>query len=34
MKEFILVVVGFVLGSAIGVAGLMDIVNKVVGLFA
>lgn len=34
MKEFILVVVGFVLGSAIGVDGLMDIVNKVVGLFA
>jgi hypothetical protein len=33
MKEFILVVVGFVLGSAIGVDGLMDIVNKVVGLF-
>jgi hypothetical protein len=29
MKEFILVTIGFFLGAAIGVHGLMDIVSKV-----
>lgn len=33
MKEFLLVSVGFILGSAIGVEGIIDIVNKVVELF-
>ena len=33
MKEFLLVSVGFILGSAIGVEGIVDIINKVVGLF-
>ena len=33
MKELVLVVVGFVLGSAIGVEGITDIFNKIVGLF-
>jgi len=33
MKEFILVAAGFVLGDAIGVAGMTDICNKVIGLF-
>ena len=33
MREFVLVAVGFVLGDAIGVAGIMDIGTKVIGLF-
>ena len=33
MKEFLLVAVGFILGSAIGVDGLVDIFNKVLKLF-
>ena len=33
MREFILVAIGFFLGAAIGVHGLMDIVNKVVAQF-
>jgi len=33
MKEFILVAVGFILGDAIGVGGVIDICSKVVGLF-
>ena len=34
MKEFLLVMIGFILGSAIGVDGFMEIVNKVIGLFS
>ena len=33
MKEFILVAIGFIFGAAIGVSGITDICNKVVGLF-
>lgn len=33
MREFILVVIGFFLGAAIGVHGLMDIINKVAAQF-
>jgi hypothetical protein len=33
MKEFMLVAIGFFLGAAIGVHGLMDIVSKVVAQF-
>ena len=33
MKEFILVVAGFVLGDAIGVGGIAEICNKIIGLF-
>ena len=34
MREIVLVAVGFVLGDAIGVSGIMDIGSKVMGLFA
>lgn len=34
MKEFVLVAVGFVFGAAIGVSGITDICNKVIGLFS
>ena len=34
MREFVLVAVGFVLGDAIGVDGIMSIGAKVMGLFA
>lgn len=33
MREFVLVTIGFILGSAIGVHGLVDIFNKVLKLF-
>ena len=33
MKEFILVAIGFIFGAAIGVSGITDICNKVIGLF-
>ena len=33
MKEFVLVTIGFVLGDAIGVHGLISIYYKVVNLF-
>jgi len=33
MKEFILVSVGFILGDAIGIGGILDVCDKVVGLF-
>lgn len=33
MKEFLLIVVGFVFGAAIGVHGLVDIGTKIVNLF-
>jgi len=33
MREFVLVAVGFVLGDAIGITGIMDIGTRVVGLF-
>ena len=33
MKEFLWVALGFILGSAIGVHGLMEIVDKVLKLF-
>ena len=34
MREFVLVAVGFVLGDAMGVDGIMSIGAKVVGVFA
>tara|TARA_B100000424_G_C22490888_1_gene285347 strand:- start:98 stop:202 length:105 start_codon:yes stop_codon:yes gene_type:complete len=34
MKEFLLVVVGFIFGAAIGVNGVVDIGNKIVNLFS
>jgi hypothetical protein len=34
MKEFLWVGLGFILGSAIGVHGLIDIFNKVLKLFS
>tara|TARA_B100000085_G_scaffold228079_1_gene214027 strand:- start:474 stop:578 length:105 start_codon:yes stop_codon:yes gene_type:complete len=33
MREFVLVAVGFVLGDAIGVDGILDIGTRVVNLF-
>lgn len=33
MKEFLLVALGFILGAAIGVSGLVQIINKVLELF-
>jgi len=33
MREFILIVIGFVLGDAIGITGIMDIGSRVIGLF-
>lgn len=34
MKEFILVVVGFILGDAMGIAGIVDLAHKVLKLFS
>jgi len=34
MKEFLLVVVGFIFGAAIGVEGFTNILGKVWGLFS
>ena len=34
MKEFILVAVGFILGDAMGVAGIIDLAHKVSKLFS
>jgi len=34
MKEFILVTIGFIFGAAIGVSGVTDICNKVIGIFS
>ena len=34
MKEFVLVAVGFIFGAAIGVNGITDICNKVIGIFS
>ena len=33
MKEFLLIIVGFVFGAAIGVSGVLDIGTKIVNLF-
>jgi hypothetical protein len=33
MKEFLWVALGFILGSAIGIDGLVDIFNKILKLF-
>lgn len=33
MKEFVLVAIGFILGDAMGVAGLVELFHKVVNLF-
>jgi hypothetical protein len=33
VKEFLLVALGFILGAAIGVSGLVQIINKVLELF-
>jgi len=33
MKEFLLVVLGFILGAAMGMSGLIQLINKVLELF-
>ena len=34
MKEFLLIVVGFIFGAAIGVSGVTDIGSKIINLFS
>tara|TARA_Y100000592_G_scaffold50021_1_gene79224 strand:- start:35062 stop:35166 length:105 start_codon:yes stop_codon:yes gene_type:complete len=33
MKEFVLVVIGFIFGAAIGVSGITEIGSKIINLF-
>lgn len=33
MKEFLLVAIGFILGAAMGMSGLIQLINKVLELF-
>lgn len=33
MKEFLLVALGFILGAAMGITGLVDLFHKVLNLF-
>lgn len=33
MKEFLLVALGFILGAAMGMSGLLQLINKVLELF-
>jgi len=33
MKEFLLVALGFILGAAMGMSGLIQLINKVLELF-